>query len=397
MADEQLRVLIIEDSEVTAEGIRLMIDAQPDMTVVGVMSTGEEGVRRVDELQPDVILIDIHLPDIDGLQATWLIAAKHPDSSIIMVTSEQRIDYVQRAMVAGAQGYLVKPVRDPEELAATIRIVRQRALERRSLLTHPGSGASAGLAAPPRLGRRIAVYSTKGGQGKTTVAVNLAVTLRALTNKQVLLVDADLAFGDLNIFLDLPFGRSISDLLPRIEELDSDLLDQVLVPHASGIQVLVRPEQSEMAETVMGIDVEKIMRVVPRVFDYVVVDCEVSYSEKMLAVLDHADVILVVLTPDMGAVRNTKYFLRMCDVLGYPRSKITFVLNRANTDVGFSVADVQRALDAERIFRLGSYGRLLTTSMNVGKPTVIAQPRSSFARAIREIAEYVAQSTDGAK
>jgi Flp pilus assembly CpaE family ATPase len=99
----------------------------------------------------------------------------------------------------------------------------------------------------------------------------------------------------------------------------------------------------------------------------------------------------------MGAVRNTKYFLRMCDVLGYPRSKITFVLNRASTDVGFGVADVERALGADHIFRLGSYGRLLTTSMNVGKPTVIAQPRSAFARAIREIAEHVSQSTDRAK
>lgn len=180
------------------------------------------------------------------------------------------------------------------------------------------------------------------------------MTLRALTDKRILVVDANLAFGDLNIFLDLPFGRSIRDLLPRIDELDSDLLNQVLASHASGIQVLVRPEQSEVAETVLGADIEKVLRVLPRVFDYVVVDCEVSYSEKMLAVLDRADVILLVLTPDLGAVRNATYFLRMCDVLGYPRSKLTFVLNRAGSDVGFSVSDVEKALDTEHVFRLGT-------------------------------------------
>lgn len=392
MTDDKLRVLIVEDSLLTERVLRDMIDAQPDMTVVDVVTTGQEAIRRAAELRPDVILMDIHLPDLDGVQATWLISSKNPDSSVIMVTSEERAEYMQRAMVAGAQGYVLKPVRDAEEIANTIRTVRQRFLERRALLTHPGTAVpttASTAPAPHQLGFRIATFSAKGGQGKTTIAVNLALALRTLTDKRVVLVDADLRFGDANIFLDLPFGRSIMDLLPHIDQLDSHLLDQVLAKHPSGLQVLVRPERPELAETVTARHLEQVLTILPRLFDYVVIDCELSYDEKLLAVLDRADYILLVLTPDLGVVRNTKHFLELAATLGYPREKIEFVLNRANSNVGLSPADVERALGPGHYFRLDSFGRLLTTSLNMGQPAVLSNPRSDFARVIREIAERV--------
>jgi pilus assembly protein CpaE len=392
MTDDKLRVLIVEDSLITGRVLRDMIDAQPDMTVVAVVTTGQEAIRRAAELRPDVILMDVHLPDLDGVQATWLISSKNPDSSVIMVTSEERAEYMQRAMVAGAQGYVLKPVRDAEEIANTIRTVRQRFLERRALLTHPGTAVpttASTAPAPHQLGFRIATFSAKGGQGKTTIAVNLALTLRTLTDKRVVLVDADLRFGDANIFLDLPFGRSIMDLLPHIDQLDSHLLDQVLAKHPSGLHVLVRPERPELAETVTARHLEQVLTILPRLFDYVVIDCELSYDEKLLAVLDRADYILLVLTPDLGVVRNTKHFLELAATLGYPREKIEFVLNRANSNVGLSPADVERALGPGHYFRLDSFGRLLTTSLNMGQPAVLSNPRSDFARVIREIVERV--------
>ena len=132
--DERLGILIVEDGVVTAEALRHMLATQPDMMVLDVAATGQDGVRRAAELRPDVVLMDIHLPDIDGLEATALVAAQSPESSVIMLTSEQRIEYLQEAMVAGAQGYILKPVSDPQKLVDTIRTARQRTLTRRALL-----------------------------------------------------------------------------------------------------------------------------------------------------------------------------------------------------------------------------------------------------------------------
>src|SRR5689334_8016899 len=186
--NDRLRIIIVEDSLITVRAVRQMLDAQPDMTVVHVARTGQDGVRRALELRPDVVLMDIHLPDIDGIQAAWQLASKNPDISVIMLTSEERTDYMQRAMMAGAQAYLVKPVRDPAELASTIRAARQRALERHAALAaRPAPSAVGPALAPPSPGRRIALFSPKGGQGKTSLAVNLAVMLKVLTEKPVVL------------------------------------------------------------------------------------------------------------------------------------------------------------------------------------------------------------------
>jgi pilus assembly protein CpaE len=402
MAVEKLRVLVVEDSVLMARVLREMVDSQPDMTVVDVATTGQDAVRRAGDLRPDIILMDIHLPDIDGVHATWLIASKNPESSVIMVTSEERTEFMQRAMVAGAQGYVLKPVRDASEMANTIRTVRQRAQERRSLLV-AGAAAAAPVAPagapalPPPLGRRVALFSPKGGQGTTTIAVNLAVTLRVLTDKPVLLVDADLRFGDTNILLDLPFQRSILDLVPHIDQLDSALLDQVLATHASGLKLLMRPERPELAETITAEHISKVLTILPRLFDYIVIDCEVSYDETLLAVLDHADQILIVLNPELGSLRNAKHFLQLADTLGYARSKISFIINRSNSNVGLSPGDVERSLGGGHFFRMDSYGRQLTTDLNMGQPSVLAHPKSDFTRIMREVAESIRDGVTSAR
>src|SRR5262249_34759747 len=225
---------------------------------------------------------------------------------------------MQRAMLAGAQGYLVKPVRDPEELAATVRTARQRFQERRAMLTQSRAPVAPEPAPPPPPGKRVAPFRPPGGPRATPVAVNLAVVLRAGTDKSVALVDFDLRFGDANILLDLPFERSIIDIIPHIEQLDSDIFKQVLARHSSGVQLLMRPEGPELADTVTAAHVELVLTYLPRFIQYVIVDCELSYDDKLLSVLDRADCIMLVLTPDLGALRNTKHFLQLAKTLGYP-------------------------------------------------------------------------------
>jgi pilus assembly protein CpaE len=390
-----LRVLIVEPALQAAIQLGEMLDGQPDLTVVGVATTGQDAMRAAAELHPDVVVMEIDLPDVDGIQTAWLLGSKYPDCTVIILTAEHRPEYVQRAKVTGAQGYLLKPVHDPHEITDAIHTARLHAV---GAPAHPGSAGLPTIptaSGPQPLGRRLALFSPKGGQGKTSIAVNLAVMLQRTTGKSVALVDADLRFGDANILLDLPFGRSLVDLLPHMEQLDAELLKQVLIRHSSGLHLLARPERAELAETITAAHMERVLTILPQMFEYSVFDCEVSYDEKLLAILDHADSILLVLTPNLGALRNAKHFLQLAEGLGYPRGKIDFVLNRANSSVNVSAADVERALGPGRYFRVGSYGRLLTNDLNNGVPTTLAHPRAEFTQAIGGIAQHVSRPDQG--
>src|SRR3979409_2463627 len=128
MTAQLIRVLVVDDSAMTRTLLSQLITSQPDMTVVGTAASGHEAVRRATELQPDIVLMDVHMPDLDGIQATWLVSSKVPSGAVIMVTSGERSAFLPRAMIAGAQGYVLKPYGDGAGLLATIRDTHQRML-----------------------------------------------------------------------------------------------------------------------------------------------------------------------------------------------------------------------------------------------------------------------------
>src|SRR2546421_12923788 len=170
-----IRILAVDDSVTVRETLAVLVESQPDMELIGSAASGNEAVRRAAELQPDIVLMDIHMPDLDGIQATWLVSSRAPHGAVIMVTSEERIDFLQKAMSAGAQGYVLKPFGNGAQLFQTIREVHGRSAARRMQVS--GGGPVDG-AFRPKVGKRVVVFGTKGGVGATTVAVSTALQLK---------------------------------------------------------------------------------------------------------------------------------------------------------------------------------------------------------------------------
>jgi pilus assembly protein CpaE len=384
-----IHVLVVDDSGMTRSMLSQLIGAQPDMLVVGTAATGHEAVRRATELQPDIVLMDIHMPDLDGIQATWLVSSKCPLGGVIMVTSEERIDFLQKAMIAGAQGYVLKPYGDGAGLLATIRDTHQRLLDRQLRIDLPSNGEIAAPVPPRRLGKRVAVFGAKGGVGRTLVAVSLALALRQLTQESVVLMDADFLFGDADLHLNLTNERSILDLLPHIEALDSKLVDQVVGKHSSGVHLLSRPPRPEQADAIKDGHLRTLVSSLGMLYDWVVLDTPPSYDDRMLAVLDLADVYLVVLAPHLGALRNTRHFLEIAKKLGYSEDRMCFVLNRANTATDLALNDVASVVGTRRIFQLPSAGAQPTQAINHGRGFLEEQPRAPLAKALQALAEHV--------
>src|SRR5437016_5673028 len=170
-----IRIMAVVDSVTVRETLAVLVESQPDMELIGSAASGNEAVRRAAELQPDIVLMDIHLPDLDGIQATWLVSSRAPHGAVIMVTSEERIDFLQKAMSAGAQGYVLKPFGNGAQLFQTIREVHGRSSARRMQVV---GGPPIDAALRPRIGKRIVVLSAKAGVGSTTIATSLPVLLQ---------------------------------------------------------------------------------------------------------------------------------------------------------------------------------------------------------------------------
>ncbi|MTW88005.1 response regulator [Virgibacillus dakarensis] len=101
-------VLVVEDQRLFREGIHALIDGKEDINVIGMAENGYEAIQMTDELLPDVVLMDIHMPDLDGIKATAKIKKLHPTVKVVLLTTVAEEDLVIRAIAVGADGYLVK-------------------------------------------------------------------------------------------------------------------------------------------------------------------------------------------------------------------------------------------------------------------------------------------------
>ena len=252
--DEVIKVLVVDDIAETRENIRKLLQFEADFEIVGAARNGQEGIELAKELQPDVILMDINMPDIDGITATETIRAQVPHSQIVILTVQADPNYMRRAMLAGARDFLTKPP-SVDEMIGAIRRAGEMAHEEReksksTFTIKPGNGsAPTGMG---RAGKVISVFSPKGGVGTTTLAVNLAICLHK-EQTPVVLVDGNMEFGDVMVFVNQQAKNSIVDLAPRADELDPDVIQEVTTLHQpSGIKILAAPSRPEFAENVTG-------------------------------------------------------------------------------------------------------------------------------------------------
>jgi pilus assembly protein CpaE len=262
-----------------------------------------------------------------------------------MMSVQGEADYLRRSMLAGAREFLIKPF-SGEELVTGIHRVYQFAAARRAAAPPPTiiTPAAAPPAPPPRGAKVIAVLGSKGGSGASTIAVNLAVALRDETKARVALVDANLEFGDVGVLLNLPNNRTIADLVSGKAEIDEEVLDGTMASHSSAIKVLLAPSRPELAELVTPDHLKKIMELLDKSYDFIVVDLWKSFQETTIFFLDHADLILLASTADLPAIKNAKLFFELTEQLGYPPAKTLFVLNKDDGRTGVSAKDIEGSI-----------------------------------------------------
>lgn len=393
---EKIRVMIVDDIVDTRDQLEKLLFFEKDIEVIAKASNGREAVALAKQHRPDVILMDINMPDMDGIAATEAIMAQDPSVQVIIMSVQGETDYLRRAMLAGAREFLTKPI-SADDLYKSIRHVYKLAATRPRAVVGGVAGDGAGAAAGGGAeGQIIAVFSPKGGVGTSTMAANLAVALRQQTNKKVALVDGNVIFGDLTVILNLRSDKTIIDLATRIEELDHDLLNDVLATHTSQIKVLLAPPDPQRGELVTSDHLRAILEALRHEFDYVVVDTPASFQDRSLAVLDMANRIVALMSLEMHTIRNIKLFLEVADLLEYPHEKVMLVLNKATNRAGIRAEDVEKHIQRKVSLQIGDASQEMIYSINQGVPLVIGKPTHQIARDINALARELTAASKAA-
>jgi pilus assembly protein CpaE len=390
---EKIKVLIVDDISETRENVRKLLQFESDVEVVGVARTGKEAIQSSQELQPDVILMDINMPDMDGITATEAVRAKQPAVQVVILSVQSDQNYMRRAMLAGARDFLTKPPMGDELISAIRRagaMAQTEKLKTTQAQAIPAMGAVSGanFNYGPK-GKIVTIYSPKGGVGCTTIAVNLALTLNN-DDTRVALVDANLQFGDVAVFVNEQGKNTIADLAPRAEELDPEIVEEVMLKHAaSGLHILAGPSRPEYAEKVTSGQLSKVLEYLQHMYSYVVVDTSPYLTDNILSVIDISDVIVLVTSQDIPSIKNCRLFLDLLQTMGVERDRILFVMNRFDKRINITPERVAENLKQEVASIIPLDEQVVTKAVNRGVPFVLDGRNQPAARGILSLAESV--------
>jgi pilus assembly protein CpaE len=390
----KIRVLIVDDVQESRENVERLLKFEPDIEIVGAASRGQEAIELAESKRPDIILMDVNMPDMDGIAATRAILSQVPSIGVIMMSVLNEPDVLRRSMLAGAREYLVKPF-SLDELLSSIHNVHASTPR---LVVHTVAGPETAAAVPtsPSAPMRqtgkattICVAGIKGGVGRSVIAVNLAVALQQSGGLRVALVDGNVSFGDIGVMMNVTDATTMLDAVPYLRNIDQELLTNIMVEHASGVKLLLAPPTPQEAEVVTPDLVRSAVSVMSTMFDVVIVDTRPSFDDLNLGLFDIADLLCLVVTMDMTAIKDARQFLEVADLLGYPIERVRLVLNRLNNYSGIPAEEIGESLRRPLWARIPDEPGPVLRSINEGVPLVGSNADSKVADEINRMAREI--------
>jgi pilus assembly protein CpaE len=363
----QIRLLLVEDVAQVGQFVKGLLDAQGQIKLLDVISDGTLVVDQVRELHPDVVVVDALLRGrLSGLQVAEQIRLAGFDIPILCLTVPQKPVSIGESM--GTARVLSMPF-SGFDFINMIKDLHAQHLE----------------VTPSAVSRVIALFGAKGGVGTTTLAYNIGASIAAAGHQSVALIDGSVQFGDLRALLRI--DESIPSLvdLPT-SKLSANDLSEVAWRDRSGMEIFFAPPRPEMAEMVTAPDVTKLMALLRRVYNIVLIDTATSLTDVNMALLDVADQVIIVLAYEEATLRQTRAMLSTFIKIGYEPSKIRLLLNRSDSTGGLRPESVDALLGRPADFAVVSDGQLVLGANNRGEPFIISQPGAQISRDVERVA-----------
>jgi len=389
----KIRILVVDDNVDTTDNVSRLIYFEEDMKVIGQAYNGREGLEMTMRLKPHIVLMDINMPDMDGITATKAMQKKVPFSQVIIMSVQADPQYMKQAMVAGARDFQPKPF-TADELVSCIRRVYKIGIPfYQSVTADEAAKVRASQSSPaeikqdaPKNAAVIVFFSPKGGIGTSTLAVNFALALQK-SKVDTILFDADLQFGDIPIHLNLQVDRGINDLID-IDEIEPDVVSQVLIRHHSGLRTLAPPPAPERAELISPKLLTDIIGGLKNNCEVLIIDTGSVINDQMLTIFDNTDAIMLVTSPELTALKSARFFVNILHDLGFPHKNIYLLINRADMQGAIPSDEIKRIIKTQFAFNLPNHPQM-TFITNKGELIVEKYSDTPIARAINHISAKV--------
>ena len=371
-----LRLMIADDSPESRAAERDRLKQSPLLSVSGESPLGVEAVAVARDLKPEVIAVTLEQPLARGLRTIEALSAALPDTPIVAVSTVTDRDNLRRAMMAGARDYLIRPMDDGDFAKAVIAAYEAERKRRATSQVGPEGGHA----------EILTIFGAKGGIGRTMLACNLAVALALHCKQRTVLVDLDLQFGDVGLLLNIAPERTLSDLLGLMDKLDSELLRGSLSSHESGLMVLPAPTRLEDGERVQSTDVRRILGILARTFDFIIVDTPRALNDNVIAALDLSTQVHCVANDQLACLKSTRLCLDVMKDWNYGEDKVKLIVNQAHSGAGLPAEDARKAVDYPILWKVPFDGERVVSNQ-WGKPFVQTHPDSRISRSLIGLAQ----------
>ena len=373
MADGTYSILLVDTDDDFVDDAKALLEGNKVYSARNVT----DAQRRLVEEGIDVAIVGPAFAHEAGVAEMALMFDVRPSLPVVLVTDALNTDVLKAALRSGFKDVIEAPL--------TLRKVE----EAFGLLDQLARREDSIVQRKNRIGKVVTIMSPKGGAGKTMTTVNVALSLAQWADPaRVVIIDADLQFGDVCISLQVDPKHTIVDAARDVDKLDEPLLESLLARHTSGMRVLSAPLEPSLADEVSTQVVVKTIGMLKRMFDYIVIDTAPFLDEPVLSILERSDVVLLVVDMDLPSVKNAKLALDTLRLIKFPFEKIKLVLNRVNSKARLDIDELERSLGLDVQAAISS-DKLVPRAVNEGDPVVSLYPRSRVARDLRSVARLV--------
>jgi len=377
----KIKVLLVSSSLGRLNELKNML-SDDEIVIAGVSSGGNDALERVANLLPDIVIMTRDPGEEEALIIAERIALNRPRSFIILLAEQQSVELLRSAMRAGVHNIPPYPKSSKEFCDYVKTVYNNETARLESLSVEQKLTWSSKV---------ITVFGAKGGLGKTTLAVNLAVKL-AESRKKVALIDLDLQFGDVNIYLDIDPVDTIFELAQELSSPSIDLLRSYMAIHSSGVHVLCAPKSPEFAELISADTVKTILSQLRTYYDYVIIDTPPSFNEVTLSAIEASTTVLFVTGLDISILKNSKLSLSVLNSL-QQIDKVKVIVNRAVNIGSITLDDIQKLIDSPIWAKIPSDYKTAVTALNLGVPFVTGAPKSELSQAVSSVAALLIDGT----